>query len=220
MFWTPVCVVQLMARPYWISKDQYQKVQTQPSGLKSNSSLLSRQAISESRTRRGHILNNLCTYVPLGESHGAMYDRWNFSKMRVNDSIPVSFLLPPLQLVVRAQLMCNRAIPGPSLVATTRLLIRHSTWSWTLQSVAPMATSCKYVLPIPKLIHRDQSADIYLKSDGYKGKPWVGSSTSSMEDFWSVRSAWESTWGDGDARGMSVKSVKMYQRGKCAVKAW
>lgn len=36
-----------------------------------------------------------------------------------------------------------------------------------------------------------------------------------MEQFWNASSAWEPTWGAGDARGMTVKSVKLFQRGDC-----
>lgn len=51
--------------------------------------------------------------------------------------------------------------------------------------------------------------------DGYGGKPWIDSSGSAMLQFWKARDSWEPTWGAGDARGMTVKSVKMWQRGDC-----
>lgn len=54
-------------------------------------------------------------------------------------------------------------------------------------------------------------------ADGYGSKPWVDASPSAEEAFWSAASAWEPTWGEGDTRGMSIKSVKMWQRGTCPV---
>ncbi|OKL57256.1 hypothetical protein UA08_07422 [Talaromyces atroroseus] len=52
--------------------------------------------------------------------------------------------------------------------------------------------------------------------DGYRNKPWIDSSATAMEQFYNSSYAWESTWGEGDARGLSVKSVKLYQRGVCS----
>jgi hypothetical protein len=36
-----------------------------------------------------------------------------------------------------------------------------------------------------------------------------------MKQFWNTQSAWEATWREGDKRGMTVKSVKMWKRGEC-----
>ncbi|GAM37197.1 hypothetical protein TCE0_022f06912 [Talaromyces pinophilus] len=51
--------------------------------------------------------------------------------------------------------------------------------------------------------------------DGYGSKPWIDGSDDAMAQFYNASSAWESTWGEGDTRGMSVKSVKIFQRGNC-----
>uniref|UniRef100_A0A093V4X5 Beta-1,3-glucan-binding protein n=1 Tax=Talaromyces marneffei PM1 TaxID=1077442 RepID=A0A093V4X5_TALMA len=51
--------------------------------------------------------------------------------------------------------------------------------------------------------------------DGYGSKPWIDKSADAMAQFYNASSAWESTWGEGDTRGMSVKSVKIFQRGEC-----
>ncbi|KAH7031441.1 putative gram-negative bacteria binding protein [Microdochium trichocladiopsis] len=46
--------------------------------------------------------------------------------------------------------------------------------------------------------------------DGYAGKPWVDKLNNSASAFWNASSAWKPTWGDADSRGMTVKSVKMW----------
>lgn len=47
-------------------------------------------------------------------------------------------------------------------------------------------------------------------ADGYASKPWVDKANNSAAMFWSAKNNWESTWGKGDQRGMTVKSVKMW----------
>ncbi|EED20770.1 gram-negative bacteria binding protein, putative [Talaromyces stipitatus ATCC 10500] len=51
--------------------------------------------------------------------------------------------------------------------------------------------------------------------DGYGSKPWIDGSDTAMAQFYNASSAWESTWGEGDTRGLSVQSVKLFQRGLC-----
>ncbi|KZM27353.1 hydrolase [Ascochyta rabiei] len=51
--------------------------------------------------------------------------------------------------------------------------------------------------------------------DGKYNKPWVDGSTSAARDFWKAKDQWLPTWGEGNDRGMTVKSVKMWQQGKC-----
>jgi hypothetical protein len=46
-------------------------------------------------------------------------------------------------------------------------------------------------------------------------KPWLDGSTDAQWDFYSSASNWLPTWGIGEARGMTVKSVKMWQEGAC-----
>lgn len=46
-------------------------------------------------------------------------------------------------------------------------------------------------------------------------KPWIDSSSNAQWTFWNAASEWLPTWGEGDSRGMTVKSVKMWQAGKC-----
>jgi hypothetical protein len=56
--------------------------------------------------------------------------------------------------------------------------------------------------------------------DKVGNKPW-GDGTlqeetaSAPKQFWDNKVQWLNTWGAGDARGMTVKSVKMWREGKC-----
>src|SRR5437762_10967879 len=49
-----------------------------------------------------------------------------------------------------------------------------------------------------------------------EGKPWVDTFANPQAQFWGGRDAWEPTWGQGEERGMTIKSVKMWQEGKCS----
>jgi hypothetical protein len=51
--------------------------------------------------------------------------------------------------------------------------------------------------------------------DSEGDKPWIDVDHTAMRDFWMANSTWLPTWGKGDERGMTVKSVKMWQEGKC-----
>lgn len=47
-------------------------------------------------------------------------------------------------------------------------------------------------------------------------KPWVDASGHyAPGDFWQAVDDWLPTWGTGADRGMTVKSVKMWQEGLC-----
>ncbi|KFY31771.1 hypothetical protein V494_07922, partial [Pseudogymnoascus sp. VKM F-4513 (FW-928)] len=53
--------------------------------------------------------------------------------------------------------------------------------------------------------------------DGVGGKPWVDASTYLAPGaFYQRVDDWLPTWGEGNARGMTVKAVKMWQEGACA----
>lgn len=79
-----------------------------------------------------------------------------------------------------------------------------------------------YASPLSSFISLDvvlclfSIANLCLR-DAEGGKPWVdwGSGTAAR-DFWEANSTWLPTWGAGEARGMTVKSVKMWQQGACA----
>lgn len=51
--------------------------------------------------------------------------------------------------------------------------------------------------------------------DHVGGKPWIDSSSNAQWTFWNAADEWLPTWGEGASRGMTVRSVKMWQAGKC-----
>ncbi|KUI55551.1 Beta-1,3-glucan-binding protein [Cytospora mali] len=51
--------------------------------------------------------------------------------------------------------------------------------------------------------------------DGKGGKPWVDDATNAQWTFWDDADTWLPTWGDADSRGMTVRSVKVWQAGSC-----
>jgi hypothetical protein len=46
--------------------------------------------------------------------------------------------------------------------------------------------------------------------DGVANKPWGDASLTAPKQFYDAKDLWYSTWGPGDKRGMTVKSVKMW----------
>ncbi|KAF4984004.1 hypothetical protein FZEAL_709 [Fusarium zealandicum] len=51
--------------------------------------------------------------------------------------------------------------------------------------------------------------------DAIGGKPWADSSETPMRDFWKGNETWVPTWGTKEERGMVIRSVKMWQEGRC-----
>ncbi|TKA79672.1 hypothetical protein B0A49_04711 [Cryomyces minteri] len=51
--------------------------------------------------------------------------------------------------------------------------------------------------------------------DGKGNKPWLDRVPSAQSAFWNASAEWLPTWGKGNERGMTVKSVKMWQEGAC-----
>ncbi|KPM42899.1 hypothetical protein AK830_g3612 [Neonectria ditissima] len=51
--------------------------------------------------------------------------------------------------------------------------------------------------------------------DELGNKPWINDATNAQWTFWNAADQWLPTWGEGDTRGMTVKSVNMWQEGKC-----
>ncbi|KAH7033407.1 glycosyl hydrolase [Microdochium trichocladiopsis] len=43
------------------------------------------------------------------------------------------------------------------------------------------------------------------------GKPWIDADDNAMRQFWQASDQWLPTWGEGNDRGMTVKSVRMWQ---------
>ncbi|KAG8412867.1 hypothetical protein J3458_013300 [Metarhizium acridum] len=46
-------------------------------------------------------------------------------------------------------------------------------------------------------------------------KPWIDGAKNAQWTFWDAAAKWLPTWGEGADRGMTVKSVKMWQAGQC-----
>ncbi|KAF2643361.1 putative gram-negative bacteria binding protein [Massarina eburnea CBS 473.64] len=51
--------------------------------------------------------------------------------------------------------------------------------------------------------------------DGVGNKPWGNESPTAPKEFWDSMANWLPTWGEGDKRGLTVKSVKMWKQGGC-----
>ncbi|KAK0636224.1 concanavalin A-like lectin/glucanase domain-containing protein [Bombardia bombarda] len=51
--------------------------------------------------------------------------------------------------------------------------------------------------------------------DNLGSKPWLDAATNAQWTFWSAADKWLPTWGEGDQRGMTVRSVKMWRKGAC-----
>ncbi|KAF2864817.1 glycosyl hydrolase [Massariosphaeria phaeospora] len=51
--------------------------------------------------------------------------------------------------------------------------------------------------------------------DGKFDKPWVDNGATAASDFYKAKDKWLPTWGTGNERGMTVKSVKMWREGLC-----
>ncbi|KAH6721567.1 glycosyl hydrolase [Leptodontidium sp. MPI-SDFR-AT-0119] len=51
--------------------------------------------------------------------------------------------------------------------------------------------------------------------DAVGGKPWIDGGATTVRDFWNAADSWLPTWGDGDEGSLTVKSVKMWELGKC-----
>lgn len=51
--------------------------------------------------------------------------------------------------------------------------------------------------------------------DRVGGKPWIDAAKNAQWMFWSAAKDWLPTWAPGDQRGMTVRSVKMWQQGPC-----
>ncbi|OCK77836.1 glycoside hydrolase family 16 protein [Lepidopterella palustris CBS 459.81] len=51
--------------------------------------------------------------------------------------------------------------------------------------------------------------------DGVGNKPWGDKSDNAPKAFWDSQSQWYPSWGAGDTKGLTVKSVKMWKEGAC-----
>jgi len=51
--------------------------------------------------------------------------------------------------------------------------------------------------------------------DNMGNKPWLDDAKNAQWTFWDAANDWLPTWGEGDSRGMTVRSVKMWRKGAC-----
>jgi hypothetical protein len=51
--------------------------------------------------------------------------------------------------------------------------------------------------------------------DGVADKPWGDQSLTAPREFWSAADQWLPTWGEGNTRGLTVQSVRMWKQGAC-----
>ncbi|GJN75263.1 hypothetical protein PLICBS_009360 [Purpureocillium lilacinum] len=51
--------------------------------------------------------------------------------------------------------------------------------------------------------------------DHVGGKPWIDEAKNAQWTFWDAADKWLPTWAEGDERGMTVRSVRMWQQGAC-----
>ncbi|KAJ4357296.1 uncharacterized protein N0V89_001871 [Didymosphaeria variabile] len=52
-------------------------------------------------------------------------------------------------------------------------------------------------------------------NEGIGNKPWGNESPTAPKEFFDSMTNWLPTWGEGDKRGLTVKSVKMWSQGAC-----
>jgi len=51
--------------------------------------------------------------------------------------------------------------------------------------------------------------------DHVGGKPWIDAAKNAQWTFWDAANEWLPTWGKDEERGMTVRSVRMWQQGAC-----
>lgn len=74
-----------------------------------------------------------------------------------------------------------------------------------------------YVLPPPAFPNSRVSMELTLcfARDHVGDKPWIDDAKNAQWTFWDAAAKWLPTWGEGAERGMTVRSVKMWQAGQC-----
>ncbi|KAH6642934.1 concanavalin A-like lectin/glucanase domain-containing protein [Boeremia exigua] len=79
-------------------------------------------------------------------------------------------------------------------------------WSEASNSIAPFDQ--KFFLNL-KVAVGAQNGYFY---NGKFNKPWIDGTMLAATEFWRAKDQWLPTWGEGNDRGMTVKSVKMWQQ--------
>lgn len=66
----------------------------------------------------------------------------------------------------------------------------------------------------PHALEKTEEAD-GEKSDHVGDKPWIDGAKNAQWLFWDAANEWLPTWGKAADRGMTVRSVRMWQQGVC-----
>lgn len=82
-------------------------------------------------------------------------------------------------------------------------------WSWTQRPNTPFDQEFYLILNVAV----GGTNGFFV--DGVGNKPWVDNNPAAPRAFWNSVGSWYKTWGEGDSRGMTVKSVKMSSLGAC-----
>ena len=107
-----------------------------------------------------------------------------------------------------AEIPTDHRILGAKVDYSILRSINHFIWLLTLQSVLRTAFFRRCFC-----FADDREAD--KNRNGKGNKPWIDGSSTAMRDFWLANGTWLPTWGKDEDRGMTVKSVKMWQQGEC-----
>ncbi|OQU99177.1 hypothetical protein CLAIMM_04849 [Cladophialophora immunda] len=95
---------------------------------------------------------------------------------------------------------------GSSLVNNSAL---NDPWSQTGRPQTPFDQPFYLILNVAV-----GSTNGFFK-DGIANKPWGDKSLTAPREFWEARDQWLPTWGEGGKRGLTVRSVRMWQEGAC-----
>lgn len=87
--------------------------------------------------------------------------------------------------------------------------LANDPWSWTGKANTPFDKPFYLTLDVAV----GGTSGWFVTGEGEK--PWDNSDPYASTAFYEAKDTWYPTWGKGASRGMTVKSVKMYQLGQC-----
>ncbi|KAG4437092.1 hypothetical protein IFR05_007426 [Cadophora sp. M221] len=102
--------------------------------------------------------------------------------------------------------MWDRGNFGQTIVNKSAL---HDPWSQTGNKNTPFDQAFYLILNVAV-----GGTNGYF-GDGVSSKPWGDASLNAPLEFYNAQSIWYPTWGNETARGMTIKSVKMWSEGAC-----
>jgi len=98
---------------------------------------------------------------------------------------------------------------GESIVNKSAL---NDPWTQTSRSNTP------FDQPFYLILNVAVGATNGFFQDGVANKPWGDQSITAPREFWEATNQWYPTWGAGDTRGMTIRSVRMWSEGACGSK--